>query len=272
MPLNRTPSPPPASDIVPCREFFYKCASEGTVGIVPLGKRSGSTYVIFALNHAVKGVSVMDKFAHNRFLALFDIMGFTDLVYRNPHKEVLEVIDKVRKFADDVQASNTASLIFPKIFSDSILFVSDGDTDEDFAKIVYNADLFLGTMLEQGVPVKGAISHGLFTAWHEKSIFVGRPLVDAYVLAKDLKFYGAIFHHTMEKFIVRNTGVFSTWISKGKIPMTEGRVEHAYLNLSGERVRVFNSPDYEVKLRRFYDTVSGPVRKYVDNTIEVYCQ
>lgn len=205
-----------------------------------------------------------------RFIALFDIMGFKDLVYRNLHEDVLKTIAKVSDFKLSSDASNSTRLIKPIIFSDTILFVTDGESDSDFCKLIDTCDLFLGTMLESNVPVKGAISHGLFTASVERSVFVGRPLIDAFLLAEDLKYYGAVFHHTTEIHLNRLKGPLSTRIGRKKIPMKDGPVEHAYLNLSGERVRAFLHSGFESNLKRFYETVSGPVRKYVDNTIDVY--
>lgn len=220
----------------------------------------------------------MQEVTTDRFIALFDIMGFKDLIYRSSHKDVLAKIKVVSTFAskmrdqsEEIKGVLTGSpykLLCPIIFSDTILFATDSNTELDLNSLIYTSSLFLGTMLNFQVPIKGAVSRGVFTCDRENSIYVGRPLVDAYLLAEEVNFYGAVLHHSAE---IGMDGVMAQrLVCKGKVPMKQGLITHRYLNLMGEARKDLGSSDFDERLEKLYDSASGAVRKYVDNTKDVY--
>ncbi|NOU35546.1 MAG: hypothetical protein HOO88_02035 [Kiritimatiellaceae bacterium] len=207
-----------------------------------------------------------------RFVAFFDIMGFKDLVYRNDHKEVQKIMARVcktvaslEKFRGDV-LKNIAP---PIMFSDSIIFVSHGNTPEDADDLLLTATYLLCEMLVARVPIKGALAYGLFTADFEKSSFFGRPLVDACLLAEEMHFYGAILHHSVEPHLPphkeKSDNIALTL--RAPVPMKGGPVTHSYADW---RHFMKDGQTQESVLEPFYSTVSGSTRRYVDNTIGVY--
>ncbi|WP_445360369.1 hypothetical protein ACJJIL_17640 [Microbulbifer sp. EKSA005] len=237
----------------------------------------------------------MDKFpiTTNRYIAYFDIMGFKDMIYRNTHEQVSEVMDGISVITSSIKNTEMrllessqnkklrldSTVVLPVIFSDSILFISKSDSPEDLEKILFVSAYFLQQTMELSIPVKGAVAHGLFTADFVRSKFYGRPLVDAYMLAEDTYFYGAAMHDTIESRLDNNLKglLVDKLIMKGKLPMKGGLVTHyfldwRYINFYGSPSEYDSYINDEVKkvLTNFYKTVSGKVRMYVDNTIKLY--
>jgi hypothetical protein len=214
-----------------------------------------------------------------RFLAYFDIMGFKDLVYRNNHQAVASIMDNLagsigflRSVGEDINEDDREAgikIIRPVMFSDSILFISEEGTVDDLTSIITVASYFLSEMFSSTIPVKGALSYGKFTANFHESQFFGRPLIDAYLLAEDMHFYGGIFHHSIDKFMAENyiEHDLPTLISREQpAPMKNGNISHNYLLWNNIHEK-FNMHEC---ISQFYNSVSGQSRKYVDNTLQVY--
>jgi hypothetical protein len=204
-----------------------------------------------------------------RFVAFFDIMGFRDRVYRNTHNKTLETMLYIRNVLTELKI--VQNFIYPVFFSDSILLVSK-DSSKKCANFMITASTFLlGKAMIKGIPMKGAIAYGVQTSDRENSIHFGRPLIDAYELLDELYMYGAVLHHTMEDFIkkrnnknvIENKCLFlyeNTPLKKG------GKVNHYTLNWT----HVLDNNDKTPKqiLSYFYNTSSGHIRKYIENTKE----
>ena len=226
----------------------------------------------------------MDKFPNtcDRFIAYFDIMGFRDLSYRNSHEEIAKIMNFV---SENIQAIKVTeeyllkndeepdgpfekAIIMPIVFSDTIILISGSNTFYDARKAIYAASFLLSKMLKMRVPVKGALSYGLITANLNKSIYFGRPLIDAYLLCDETFFYGATLHHSMEKYLSENDLTFpNAPLKHGQVPMKTGQVTHYYIDLGKKYTDYENN---KTIVDEFYLSVSGGVRRYVDNSLSVY--
>jgi len=218
-----------------------------------------------------------------RYIAYFDVMGFKDFAYRNPHQELVRLLqllsNSVSAF-DSVNAkSRTQNLlggitslqeqaedVFAKsvLFSDTVLFYTDSDTDADLERILATAHAFLGSSFQDKIPIKGALAHGDFEVDKTNSIYCGRPLIDAYELAEEVYCYAAILHHTIEAKLNQSRTV-SALVFEGKVPLKSGHVTHKYINPSRDE-------GFKESLSTLYLSASGRVRRYVDNTAELYSQ
>jgi hypothetical protein len=214
-----------------------------------------------------------------RFIAYFDIMGFKDLVYRSEHSDIAEIMNHVctdveilKKWGEKEHLKGgkgiEKGIILPVMFSDSVVFISKGNTVTDARTTAFTAGFFLYCMLTAGVPIKGSLAYGLFTANFKKSSFFGRPLVDAYLLAEDMHFYGAVLHHSFEKFLHDNKEKLPPSIlTSSVVPVKGGSVTHSYI---GWQFLLKKGQTTESVIEPFYRTVSGSTRRYVDNTKSVY--
>ena len=125
-----------------------------------------------------------------RFVAFFDIMGFKEMVARNTHEHIVEKLTILKKlnsmvdgmkaqpeFIDEFNRGKTRSVTF----SDSIIIFSKQDGKDDAFKILMHSYWLLGAALQNGIPIKGAISHGEVTVDFKTSLFFGQPIIDAFL-------------------------------------------------------------------------------------------
>lgn len=222
----------------------------------------------------------------DRFIAYFDLMGFKDFVYRNSHDEVKKTVDfvcNIVKTIDSIglkilngktsKAPNSFSEVAVRavVFSDSVIFISNSNTIHDAREIIFVSGYFLCKLFDKSIPVKGALAYGTFTADFEKSSFFGRPLIDAFLLAEETYFYGAVLHHTFETYWKKIDKSNSTNIGTTKsVPMKGGYITHSHIDIAVYKTLFPDAVSLEVVIEKFYESVSGSTRLYVDNTKKVY--
>lgn len=115
------------------------------------------------------------------FVALLDVLGFSALVSNdNEGTRINEYYRKIQEvFIDDEESGTNLEYV---VFSDSIVITTESTTDKDFRAIVSRCSKALGTMLENGIALRGAISCGSFHRFvHDSGVFLaGKSIVDAY--------------------------------------------------------------------------------------------
>ncbi len=211
---------------------------------------------------------------NNRFVAFLDIMGFKAMVNSKPHefvKEKLEIISGVNqhivKTVNKIQSGNkfeefkNCDLRVTQFSDSTVLFTNDNSV-ADFKYISFAVRTIIQKSLENGIPIKGAMSLGLMTVDFEKSIFVGRPLIEAYLLQEEVAYYGFILDSDAEKFWRNNMPEDEHFYKFEKTPLKKGCVNH--LNLK------FGKDMKKKNLIQLYESVCGSVRLYVDNTLEMH--
>lgn len=213
---------------------------------------------------------------NNRFVCFLDIMGFKNMIDTRSHEDVKKMMDELSKIRQYILKQNKLfkkeaiyaqykdSEIQLVSFSDSIILFTNEDKPIDLLLLTYAARKILFDAGKLGIPIKGAISYGYTTADFENSIFLGRPIVDAYLLQEELFYYGVTLDHNAEAFYKKNLTAFEghDMYEFLKTPFKRGKVMHANLKTGPET----KLEDFE----KFYDTVCGNTRQYVDNTIEVF--
>lgn len=125
--------------------------------------------------------------------------------------------------------------------------------------------------LEIKFGIKGVIAQGTFTFDENKGLYFGRPLVDAFLLHEEIKYYGIVVHHSAENTVKNNMSVSNPY-SKSEIYIDRGKVGHYHLcwNLVDKTLapkditHVCNS-----WLDSIQETVSGNPRQYIDRTREI---
>lgn len=218
---------------------------------------------------------------NKRFVAFFDILGFKDMVTRFKHKEILKKLEMLKSTAQQLEnyewkefAIIETGLIINKYqtrsitFSDSILFFSNGDTIEDFLKIVIDSWVLLEGAIKNNIVIRGAISFGEITVDFRKSLFFGQPIIDSHLLHEDINMLGIILDHNAEN--QKNTFKKNSFIQKmlnfQKVKMKYGNVSHTLITVTVDKLisEVISS------LEELYKVTSGKPRLYIDNTIDYY--
>jgi hypothetical protein len=223
-----------------------------------------------AANNKKKQVPIWND-ESDHFVLYMDIMGFKDRVLREDHVELrTKLLDFKTKNA------KLKPLALPMTqFSDSIIVSTYGTAESDLNKITRAAAILMQVGLETGFPLKGCIAMGPMTFDVGKQLFFGQPLVDAYLLEEELKFYGVAIHHTAEAIAIdivnklhkRTTPYIP--IVKKEVALKSGRSEHYIVDWSKFQ-RDLSKGDIKTEVNLWLDkichTVSGAPRIYIDNT------
>lgn len=236
-----------------------------------------NVYYKFNLN---MGKELEWKIDCKRFVGFVDIMGFKDMVARKSHEEIGAMFDQISSIKNILQKVIISPLelnvdrkkreerVKSITFSDSVLFVTRDDSISDLLILCGVLEIFQEAAIQRGAPTKGAISFGRLTANFEKSIFYGQPLIDAYLLQDQLFYYGIVVDNEVELIIIDNLRrkkieqtMVDAHFKKLATPFKSGKVQHYNVNLSNLT---------EDQKENMYKTIAGGVRKYVDNTIEIY--
>ncbi len=210
------------------------------------------------------------KIKTNRFISFFDILGFKEMVLRESHEQIMNNLSNIQGILKMLDKQATGSIQIKTIqFSDSIIQITSDDSPRSAVELLQRANWLLAGCITYRVPVKGAIAYGLFTADQEKSIYFGQPLIDAYLLQDELKYYGSIIHHTAEyEFQQRCPNEFYKMTFKYKSPVGNSYVQHWNLNWVDVTQSLSKPIDLVSLENLLYCSVSGSARKYVDNTFE----
>lgn len=146
----------------------------------------------------------------NRYVAFFDILGFSNWVETMGSKEVFVYI---RGFLNlMVRACMPKSVVNPDmtvdlessrisyiIFSDSIVYYSKDDSYESFHSMLkVCAELICMVICGPTRMIRGAISHGEFYADPENNAYVGKALIDAYRLEGNQEWLGVSLDSNIE--------------------------------------------------------------------------
>jgi len=162
-------------------------------------------------------------------------------------------------------------------FSDTIVIFTKDDSIKCFELLTFATSWLFAKAMQDGIPLKGAISHGDLSVNISRQIFFGQPLIDAYLLEEEIAFYGIVIHNTVEKFLNKNieTLVGNDGYKDCLVPFKSGKIKHYILNwvfsVTGEK----ESEQKENALRLMKaqrEQTSGDPRKYIDNTIDIINQ
>jgi hypothetical protein len=222
----------------------------------------------------------------NRFVAFLDIMGFKDLVTRNTHNDVYNMLNPLVYCVDgldkmalkgtleiDSKCKNGTNISLRTriaLFSDSVFVFSIDTTEESFLHLLAVTNIIFKYAFSSPIPIpiKAAIAYGNLTADFNRGFYFGRPIIDAFELQKELLYYGVILHHTVEKYLIDNN--FMHKIENGILfrypsPMKSGTITHYSVDWE---YFVQNDKTSQGIITNLYNCVSGKPRKYVDNTVD----
>ncbi|MCI6982407.1 MAG: hypothetical protein MR894_09415 [Akkermansia muciniphila] len=149
------------------------------------------------------------------------------------------------------------------LFSDSIILFSPDTGGESLTAIAEAAAYIMRNAIGSGIPIKGAPAQGVVTNDTDKQLFFGLPIIDAYLLRENVKYYGVVVHHSAEQSVI---GV--PLFTDAPTPLRSGKVHHYQLDwfMDSEK-QVSEEACRNIEALRY--SVSDEPRKYVDNTMEL---
>lgn len=142
----------------------------------------------------------------NKFVAFFDILGFKNLVERNSHEKLvkiyqevlLDTVSEIKRLGLEIHKNDKTALkalesIKQFIISDSIILIQNDCTHRGLFFITLQAKVLLQMAMEEGIPLRGAISVGPVTILESfGTTIIGQGLVNAYSLEGIQNWSGAI--------------------------------------------------------------------------------
>jgi len=216
-----------------------------------------------------------------RFVAFIDILGFKDLVMRNSHSyiyDLLNEISKLRDLIDNWKDSNDGRYanaeMYTVSFSDSIVIFSKNDSIENFDLFTYGIKWLFSGAIKKKIPLKGSMAYGEISINKSNQIYFGQPIIDAYLLEEEVNYFGVVAHNSFEKYYYENieNSVSNYILSEFKTPLKCGLISH--LNLLWFKENIGDDKDVEFtkikeNLKDFKNGISGSPRRYIDNTINI---
>lgn len=205
----------------------------------------------------------------SRLILYADFMGFKNRVFSSNHKDLKDLLIKFNEsWHRKLQPLMSGGDLKFVQFSDSILVVANGTTSKMFNLISKAAVCMMHEALKINFGIKGVIAQGVFSFDEENDIYFGRPLVDAFLLHEDVKYYGVVVHHSAENIVKVNLSDSNPY-SKKDIFIEKGKVTHYHLcwNLVDTALASNDITDTcNSWLDAIEETVSGAPRQYIDRT------
>jgi hypothetical protein len=123
------------------------------------------------------------------YVALFDVLGFSDRVMRGS-------FDGIDRYINDVLVTTERHrLIRTILFSDTVVLFTLDPSDESFYDIVSASSELLYELIGSGIPVRGALSYGDFVrSDHDGhgTVIAGPPVIDAHYYESRLQWIGVM--------------------------------------------------------------------------------
>ena len=212
----------------------------------------------------------------NRYICFIDIMGFKNTVASNTHNQILKQLHQLTQLIQRIDNSEFGrkkiAVIRTVTFSDSIILITENDTVQSAAHLLQKSGWIMRKCFEIGIPIKGSLTHGKFTADFDTSLFFGQPLIDAFLLQEQLHLYSIVIHNSFESKLknkIYGKAPFHSNIRwyKYKTPLKGGSAWHYHLNwLFYPSEHSDNTELLSSGVDKYYSSVSGNVRQYVDHT------
>ena len=128
----------------------------------------------------------------NRYIGLFDILGFKQLVQFNQLERLADAFTifrrKVHACALVPHIWGEASLISHVVFSDTILVYSHDDSPTALDQIFVFCQTLIAMLFDSGLPIRGALTTG--STFIRDDIFIGAPIVQAYQMEQTQEWVG----------------------------------------------------------------------------------
>ena len=237
------------------------------------------------------------------FIAFFDVLGFKEFIYNNEMDYAQRMFgnlirDSQSAVSGEKYIKTNSGMIVPDMehqkvnclhVSDSIVFWSKSDTEEDFLEMVKACYSFYWRSLQTSFPLRGCLIHGEIdfkpftidngndSKFYNYSLF-GKGLIESYLKAESINYAGCYIDESAIKNVedsTINNLIYEQKICLYKIPFKNGTFsyEHVFRPLKGEHNDVsFRNSANGIK-RLFTDHMKGKelpesVKLKMNNTID----
>lgn len=238
------------------------------------------------------------------FIAFFDILGFKEIVKNNDLAELKRLFENLLRDTQTALSNETyieldARTIIPNLenqkvnclhVSDSVIFWTNSNTEEDFKEIVSVCYSFYWRSLKTTFPIRGCLTFGEIDfdpstihnvggiKFYNYSL-IGKGLVDAYLKAESIEYAGCLLDKlaiakVSDKLI--NDLIYDHIVCMYKVPSKSGSdYEHVFRPVLGKHNDVsFRNNANGIKRLFTYasktdiDKIPDSVKNKMNNTID----
>lgn len=237
------------------------------------------------------------------FLAYFDVLGFKEIVKNNSLKDLNKIFSNLLRDTQTASSGENYIQAQPGLIvadmkkqkvhclhiSDSVLFWTDTDSDEDFTELAKVCYTLYWRSLQLFIPLKGCVVHGEieFRPFQYKnedgkifqnSSLYGKGLVDAYLKADQINYVGCYLDKSvLEKVddtLITNL-IYDQMLCYYKVPFKGNcySYEHVFRPIKGNHNEVSfrNSGQHIKELFSYFSKMtnfSDSVMTKLNNTID----
>lgn len=218
----------------------------------------------------------------NRYVAYFDIMGFKNMIKTNPADDIYT---KFKDLLDEIKRRlKTHKYLAYSAFSDLIVVITEDDSDKSFTQLSDAALILMqDTFFKYKWGMSGCIAKGKITYDKDRNIFLGQPIVDAYLTSEDIDYYGVIVHQSanedVRKYIARKKKAsknshLENLFKEERVYFKSGFYSEYHLRwFDFDSVKKYN-PQESCKLvisdlNDMLNNIHGRARRYIENTKDI---
>lgn len=219
----------------------------------------------------------------NHVVAFLDILGFKALIKNEDLKFIADKYRELLKIIEKAVAHVNNNTCKYYVFSDSIMLISNDDSEDAFLDLIRFAWRVLQLSIFYKLPIRGGISYGKIYFNESKNIFIGQAIVDAVQLESKQEWIGIMLD---EKVSEKYENIFSKerylgefyddLLCKYRVPLKNGiysmsRVINWRINViveSGIKHYLETDSDREDVKRKMHNTLL--FSKSIRNTGKIY--
>lgn len=217
-----------------------------------------------------------------RYVAYFDIMGFKAMIAKD--KGTKELYSGFKKLIDGINKRlKKYTNITISVFSDLIVIITKDKEPRSFAQLADASLMLIQDVLKnEHWGLNGCISAGVISYDENRNIFLGQPIVDAYLTTEDVEFYGVVIHDTAEDAVNKyiqskkeegNNSHLENLFVEQRIHFKSGFYSQFHMRwFDFDDVKMYN-PDkcnssYIKLLKDIETTTHGRGKRYIEYTID----
>jgi len=184
--------------------------------------------------------------ATQRFIGLFDILGFSNIVTSNKLSHLTKTMqdfflssvnlafDTTSQYIDlmfDTKQGLDAPTVHYRLFSDTILLYTETNDEFAFWNMVECSCRLMNFSLNQGFPLRGAITTGECLINDE--LIIGKPIVEAHLMEAKQEWAGCWISDSCAKLLKDLScwrwAIIEKRIIKYRVPLKQGAVKNRWV-------------------------------------------
>lgn len=124
-------------------------------------------------------------------LALFDILGFKQIIESQPLDKAIKSLGNLEQIVNDLlcrEGKGSPNRLEVRWFQDTLIIISAGDKNQQLSSLIQYCSTLLASTFSEGIFLRGAVTHG--EVYITPTAALGKPIIDAYVMEQNQDWIG----------------------------------------------------------------------------------